>query len=154
MPETNAAGIPSNMYAKMLADYQQSAQGNYGQQLALGNRNKQEYEAEILKQQNEMKNKNKFWNRLKGGFESGIVNFAGQLPSMAAKAGLAALGPAGAVMGMGMGGGGPNLGNPQLTPPSMPGSDVGLSNPYATMLADPMYQNVGGLGLSSPLLGR
>jgi hypothetical protein len=95
-----AAGPPQNMYANLLAGYQSAAQANYGQQIANSNRNQQAMQGEMFRQQQQLNKQNKFWNRLKNGFTSGLVNFAGQLPSMAMKAGMTALGgPVGGLLG-------------------------------------------------------
>lgn len=77
-PGTNAAGLPSNMYANLLADYQSASQANIGQQLAQGQRNKMDYEAELRRQREEMRKQGGFWNRLKGAFTGGIVSGVGQ----------------------------------------------------------------------------
>jgi hypothetical protein len=95
------------MYANLLAGYQNAAQANYGQQIATANRNQQAMQGEMMRQQQLMAKNSKFWNRIKNGFTSGLVNLAGQLPSMAIKAGAtAAMGPAGFFAADGLGGGG------------------------------------------------
>lgn len=86
-------GAPPNMYANLLASYQQAAQNNYGQQIANQNRNKQELAAELARQQAELARKNKFWNRMGQALTGGVVNAVGQLPSMALKMGANALSP-------------------------------------------------------------
>ena len=140
-PGQTPGGLPGNMYANMLAQFQQALQNNYTQQGAQGLRDRQAMFAEALRQENELKRKNKFWNRMGQGLSTGIINTVSSLPGAAVRAGEAVL-TSGAselprmvggggmdmtsqVPGMvqkaaGPGAGGMNLGNMTLQPPTSP----------------------------------
>jgi hypothetical protein len=65
------------MYANLLAGYQQAYGSNLNEQGASALRNKQAFDAEQFKQQQELKRKNKFWNRMGHALSSGVTHGVG-----------------------------------------------------------------------------
>lgn len=119
------AAAASNPYAQQLAAYQQSVGAQTGAQLNRGLQNQQAYQKELTQQQRELKKKNSLWNRIKGAVGNSVVDTVGM-----------AL-PAGALAAV-------NGRMASQTPQA--GGGGGGANPYAQMMANPQYQNLGQAG--------